>query len=369
LEHIDRYVQESLKPDYWWIDAGWYPNKGRDWQELLGTWEVDTKRFPRGLRGVFDVAHAKGIRSIVWFEPERVQPDSWLYRNHPEWLLGPDGSTKLFNHGNSEAHAWLVDHIDRLITEQGIDLYRQDFACFARDLWDAADAPDRKGITENRYVVGYLRYLDELRRRHPEMLIDICAAGGKRLDLENLRRAVPLWRSDYTFEPIGTQSQTYGLAFWLPYFGTGTAADTTYVLRSNMCPATVGTWDMRRKDLNYGALRTWLSQWRQVAPDYYGDFYPLTPYRRDKDVWMAWQFDRPEAGTGMIQVFRREESPFVSARFRLRALTPDARYAVTDLDTGTTQKFLGRELIEKGLLVAIADCPGSALVKYTKSDP
>jgi hypothetical protein len=71
----------------------------------------------------------------------------------------------------------------------------------------------------------------------------------------------------------------------------------------------------------------------------------------------------------MIQVFRREESPFVSARFRLRALTPDTRYAVTDLDTGTTQKFLGRELIEKGLLVAIADCPGSALVKYTKSDP
>ena len=368
LLFINRYLEEGLKPDYWWVDAGWYPNKGKDWQDLLGTWEVDFKRFPRGLRGVFDFAHSKGIKSIVWFEPERVQPESWLYTHHPEWLLGHDGGTKLFNHGNPAAHAWLTAHIGTLITEQDIDLYRQDYACFARDLWRANDPPDRQGITEIRYVTGYLAYLDELIARHPGLLIDICAAGGKRLELENLRRAVPLWRSDYVMEPVGTQSQTYGLAFWLPFFGTGTGAESAYVFRSNMGPSTVSVWDMRRKDLNYKSFRTWIAQWKEVAPDYYGDYYPLTPYRLEKDVWMAWQFDRPEVGEGMVQVFRREESPFESARFRLKALVPEGRYSVRDLDTGGMKEYLGRDLLGTGFPIVIPDQPGSVLLKYRRVD-
>ena len=68
--------------------------------------------------------------------------------------------------------------------------------------WRAADVPDRQGITEIRYVTGLLAYWDELRRRRPDMLIDTCASGGRRNDLETLRRAVPLWRSDYAFEPV-----------------------------------------------------------------------------------------------------------------------------------------------------------------------
>ena len=54
------------------------------------------------------------------------------------------------------------------------------------------------------------------------MLIDSCASGGRRNDLETLRRAVPLLRSDYIMEPVGNQCHTYGIAFWYPYYGTGT---------------------------------------------------------------------------------------------------------------------------------------------------
>ena len=72
------------------------------------------------------------------------------------------------------------------------------------------------------------------------------------------------------------------------------------------------TWDLRRHDLDYAFLRRLVDQWRDVADNYYGDFCPLTPYRMENDVWMAWQFDRPEVGGGMVQVFRRPKSSIVA---------------------------------------------------------
>ena len=83
---VDRYLEEGMKLDYWWMDAGWYPCGG-EWVKT-GTWEPDMTRFPRGLRAVSDHARAKGVKTIVWFEPERVgDPNSWIGKNHPEWLL------------------------------------------------------------------------------------------------------------------------------------------------------------------------------------------------------------------------------------------------------------------------------------------
>ena len=216
---VDRYLEEGLKLDYWWMDAGWYVNR-TGWPNT-GTWEVDTQRFPGGLRPICDHAHAKGVKTIVWFEPERVTADTWLSTKHPEWILGGAGGG-LLNLGNPAARKWLTNHVDKLLTEQAIDLYRQDYNIDPLDFWRRDEPADRQGITEIRYVEGYLAYWDQLRRRHPDMLIDSCASGGRRNDLETLRRAVPLLRSDYIIEPVGNQGHTYGMSFWIPYYGTGT---------------------------------------------------------------------------------------------------------------------------------------------------
>ena len=175
------------------------------------------------------------MKILVWFEPERVAPGTWLSEHHPEWLLstrhdqrrpGAGNDNRLLNLGNPAARQWLTEHVDKLVTGQGIDLYRQDFNINPLSFWQAADTADRQGITENHYVCGYLAYWDELRRRHPSMLIDSCASGGRRNDLETMRRAVPLWRSDYAYEAIGHQGMTYGISLWLPYHGTGTVASS-----------------------------------------------------------------------------------------------------------------------------------------------
>jgi alpha-galactosidase len=361
---IDRYLAERIPIGHWWMDAGWYKCLPQGWGKT-GTWEVDTERFPRGLRAISDYAHTKGVKTIVWFEPERVHPDTWLTKTHPEWILGGAGGG-LLNLGNPDAQRWLTDHVDKLLTDEGIDLYRQDFNMDPLAHWRGADAPDRQGITEIRHVEGYLAYWDELLRRHPGMWIDSCASGGRRNDLETMRRAIPLWRTDWRCEPIGTQSASYGISLWIPLSGTGAADVDAYIFRSNMVPFTNCLFDVRNEKLDYDLLRRLVGQWRRVADCYLGDYYPLTAYSIGKDVWMAWQFDRPDTGEGMVQAFRREKCIFEAGRLKLSGLVPDARYEVVDLDGGPARQATGQELMEKGLLITIADQPGAVVLSYRR---
>ena len=366
IECLDRYLTERIPIGHWWMDAGWYPCDSVGWPKT-GTWEVDTRRFPRGLRAISDHAHERGVRTIVWFEPERVHPGTSLYEQHPEWLLGPDGEQKLLNLGNDEARQWLTDHVDQLMAEQAIDLYRQDFNIDPLPYWRAADAQDRQGMTEIRYVEGYLAYWDELLRRHPGMFIDSCASGGRRNDLETMRRAIPLWRTDYRCEPVGTQCCTYGISLWIPLSGTGAADVDEYVFRSNMVPFTNCLFDIRDRKLDYDLLRRLMAQWRKMAPYYLGDFWPLTPYSTENGAWMAWQFDRPDLDGGFVQVFRRAESIYESGRLKLRGLDPEATYRVRDLDAGRSRALAGHDLMDPGLLVKLEGQPKAALIVYERT--
>lgn len=372
---LDRYRAEGLPLDSWWIDAGWYPIRG-NWT-TTGTWEVDRTRFPRGLKAISDHAHQHGLKLMVWFEPERVTRDTWLSKHHPEWLLGGT----LLNLGNSEAWSWLVNHVDRLLTEEGIDLYRQDFNIEPLPFWQANDTPDRQGITENKHVCGYLAYWDELRRRHPDLLIDACASGGRRNDLETMRRAVPLWRSDCAYDPVATQSQTYGLSLWLPYYGTGTVAAGVvptqgagwtpvepYAFWSNAAPSLALTMDIRETGLDYDLLRRLAAQWRDLSRCYYGDFHPLTSYTLRTDLWVAWQFHDAGRNTGMVQCFRRPESPYVAARLKLQNLDPDALYRLEELTADRLSQARGRDLMENGWDVTLVDAPSVAVLRYGRVD-
>ncbi len=106
-----------------------------------------------------------------------------------------------------------------------------------------------------------------------------------------------------------------------------------------------------------------VAQWHKAADYMLGDYYPLTSYSLDNTAWIAWQFDRPEQGRGMIQAFRRPESLYESARLSLHGLEPAAHYVVSDLDSGKSQKLTGRELTAPGLLIT-APAQSSAMVLF-----
>jgi alpha-galactosidase len=139
-----------------------------------------------------------------------------------------------------------------------------------------------------------------------------------------------------------------------------------YSFRSCMGLDTTLSCDARRKDLDWDLLRKLTSQWQELAPNFAGDYYPLTMYSLENDVWMAWQFDLPEKGQGMVQAFRRPKCNYESARFALNGLEPDAVYVVTDVDKNTPKEVSGRELTENGLLIVLPSAPSSAIVTYNK---
>jgi alpha-galactosidase len=363
LAIVDGFQREGIRLDYYFIDAGWYPNRG-SWVNV-GTWEVDKTRFPRGVREVADRVHKNGAKFVLWFEPERVTDGSWLAVHHPEWIL-TGGGGRLLNLGNPEAWKWAVERIDGLITSQAIDVYRQDFNMQPLGCWRASDAADRQGLTEIRHVEGYLAFWDEILRRHPDLYIDTCASGGRRNDLETLRRSVPLLRSDCFSPAESQQAHTMGIALWMPYYGSGMYPGDVYWYRSCIFPASRVGLDTRKKDQDYALLKKMMTEFHEVEKYLLGDFYPLTSHSLALDVRAAWQFDRPEMGEGIVQVFRRDESPYETARFRLRGLEPEAVYRLKDFDHAQRTEARGRDLMETGLPISLPQRRSSCIVRYQR---
>ncbi|MEI7832859.1 MAG: alpha-galactosidase, partial [bacterium] len=366
MAEAEKYAKAGIEIDIYWRDAGWYPCAGQWWN--TGTWEVDRQRFPNGFKPIADWIHARGKKLIVWFEPERVgDGDSWLAKNHPEWLLSGTHDT-LVDLGNSDARKWVVERVDSIINENGIDYYRQDFNMDPLNNWRNHDVPDRQGVTENFHVQGYLAFWDELQRRHPTMTIDSCASGGRRNDLETMRRAVPLARSDFQLPHQqgvieGNQGHTYGLSSWLPFQGTGSYFFDAYAYRSFYLPS-FGMGGMTPE--NRAAQQKAYAECRKVAPLMLGDYYPLTPYNLQLNQWIAWQFNRPEQGDGVVQAFRRDNCAEATRTFRLSELDPAAQYELTNFDVEEKTCVSGKALMGKGITVEIKEQPGAAIITYQR---
>lgn len=368
LLFLRNYIRHDIRIDFWWQDAGWYPCE-KSWWESGIWWECDPSRFPDGIREVSDYCHMNGMRTIVWFEPERVHPGTWLYENKPEWIMKTaENETGLLRIGNPECRKWIADKIGTFMKAQGIDIYRQDFNISPGAYWEHEDTPDRQGVAEIQHITGYLAFWDDLLEKNPGMYIDTCASGGKRLDVETLKRSVPLLRSDFTFNPESNQSQTYGLSFLIPYQGTGFLDIDEYGVRSLMLPELTLGADTRRDDIDDGLLRRLVDEWTKISDlMLQGDYYPLTGFSLLDTAWMAWQFMVPETGEGFVQVFRRANCLQDTAVHRLHGLDDQSTYCVENFDGGV-QEIIGKTLMDEGLAVTIQTAP-KALIFTIKKKP
>ena len=181
------------------------------------------------------------------------------------------------------------------------------------DFWRANDAPDRQGITEIEHVTGYLAYWDELRRRHPTCSSTPAPAAA----------AVTTWRR--SAGPSRSCGATTSSSRWATR-GTPTAWPLDTVLWHGLGgPRSLHAAErdvppfhrLLRHAAAGGRLRPWPARrsWASGGsspPAIFGDYYPLTPYSLDNTAWIAWQFDCPEKGEGLVQAFRRGARAFTS---------------------------------------------------------
>ncbi|GIF65563.1 alpha-galactosidase [Asanoa ishikariensis] len=178
------------------LDDGWFPGR-RDDTAGLGDWTVDPVVWPSGLHPLVDHVRSRGMRFGLWFEPEMVNPDSSLARDHPEWILAtpgrlprPSRHQHVLDVARPEVADYLFDRISALVTEYELDYLKWDHN---RDLLEAA----RDGVAGvHRQTAAVYALLDRLRARHPALEIESCASGGGRVDLGILARTDRVWASD-----------------------------------------------------------------------------------------------------------------------------------------------------------------------------
>ena len=368
---IKRYKMFGLQPESIWLDAGWYEGAGGPdgtWWKSVGSWYADKERFPRGLKPLSDAAHSIGARFLVWFEPERVYDGSRLTKEHPEWLLKVGAGNNLLDLGNKEALEWVCKHIGDFIEENGIDTYRQDFNMAINPYWEKFDEPGRIGMKEIRHIEGLYAFWDYLIERFPNIMIDNCASGGRRIDLETTSRSIPLWRTDYNYGEVnGYQCHTYALNFFLPLHGTGTYGTGAYSLRSSMSSATGLNWESTTQRVTIAEMQSALNEIKSLRPYYLEDFYPLTGLQdhTPDNVWLAYQLNRPSDNTGIVMAFRRKDNQQPEIEVKLCGLLPDATYEVTNADSGEVITATGADLMQS-LKLKLEQPYSSLLLKYKK---
>ena len=357
-----RAIPEEMceKANYLWMDAGWYKYT-EGWYDGVGNWTPNPERFPDGLAPISDAAAERGLKFLLWYEPERCCAGTEVFEEaskHEGWLLQRSGEVNMVNLANDDACTYLGDLIANSLRENKVGLYRQDFNFTPLPLWEKSDKEyrgGRKGITENHYVTNLYRYLDRLLEINPGLVIDNCASGGKRLDLEMSRRSIPLWRNDYNcgnekgeVKPDvleATQVNTYGLSFWLPLHGTCAYVDSEYGDRTNILPCAQKT--------GYTDIREYMTK----------QYFPLSYGGMHTDCFLAMQYGDGSEGTALI--YKRENVRSGVSTIRFNGLRPDALYKVWNYDdTDKKTTYSGAKLMGEGLTVFITESPKCAIVLY-----
>lgn len=352
--------------DAHWFDAAWFPV---GFPNGVGNWFSDPVNFPNGVEALGKVIHDLGMKFVLWFEPERVAPDTQIANEYPQYVFGGKNGG-LYKLNDPEAREFLTNLLLTRIKQFGLNVYRNDFNIDPLTYWRENDAPDRRGMTEIRYIEGLYEMWNRLLDENPGLWIDNCASGGRRIDLETIRISVPLWRSDtccWPGHPEWDQTQMLGLTQYLPLF-SGSAWDSTpYVFRSSANLGAIMQFNVLDDDYDLEQARAALMEAKINQKFWYGDFYPLSDAKPVKKEITAWQLHRSDLNAGLVYVFRQEDSPYFGRELQLRAIDPDAVYHVAvkkDYTSGKPMKMTGKELID--LEIFLPEKQSALLIQYEK---
>lgn len=342
--------------EYFCLDSGWFDG---DFPEGVGNWTIHKGKFPEGLKPLADHVHGLGMKFGLWFEPERVANGTRWQKEHPDWLLGGN----LLDLGRPEARALVLDMMSGFLSEIGVDWIRYDFNIDPLPGWNSAEDETSRGLVQIRYINGLYALLESLMARFPNLLIEQCSGGGRRIDLRTIQYGHTYWKSDDTYDqPLMRFHETGGNQFIL-----GSHLNTNYcrwrsegeLLALFGGPLGFGadfrTLSADQKKVTARAI----AAYKSIRPLLNEDYYPLFGQMKTGQTWNGWEFIDAATGKGCFIVYRPEDSPYSHAAIRLRGVPAERSYTVRDVITGEESTLSG-EALRAGLDIALE--PGAAKV-------
>ncbi|HPS34128.1 MAG TPA: alpha-galactosidase [Oscillospiraceae bacterium] len=393
---LEKMFAEQIKVDFRWVDAGWYTDSEgntveEDWWGTVGSWELDPVKWPgKTFRESTDFTKEHGMKTLLWFEPERVTNPEALEQTFgykAAWAVSgvPGNKGIVSNIGIPACLKWTTERICKVLRENGIDMYREDNNSNPNAGWrfeDEHEGKSRRGITECKVVMAHYQLWDDIiacTLGHGGCgFVDSCASGGGRNDLESMRRGVPLLRSDADRTTTALRlSMTTAFEKWIPFCGANTkekkrqldptGISDVYTWRASYLPIlNVDSQFVQDPDQDFEILRFGLNEWKKISPYLLKDFYVLTPWhsQEDKSGFTVFCYYDNDAKEGVLQLFRMEDCPENTLFVKLPFAEESSDYLLTDEDTHEQKKYTGKQL--KSGVCFDFDQPGTARVFWVK---
>jgi alpha-galactosidase len=208
----------SIGVDRFVMDDGWFGQR-KDDHAGLGDWNVNSEKFPHGLKPLIEKVHSQGMDFGLWVEPEMVNPDSDLYRKHPDWVLNFPGRPRsesrnqlVLNLARPDVRNYVEGFLDQLLTENDIAFLKWDYnRNWAEPGWDQVPVDEQKRVYVE-FIRNLYSILSDLRTKHPKLDIESCSGGGGRVDLGILHYTDEVWTSDNT-DPFDRLSMQDGFTY------------------------------------------------------------------------------------------------------------------------------------------------------------
>jgi alpha-galactosidase len=368
------------------MDDGWFGARNDD-HAGLGDWVVNPRKFPHGLQPLIERVHALGMDFGLWVEPEMVNPDSDLYRQHPDWVLNFPGRPRtegrnqlVLNLARRDVRDHLFRVLDELLTHNDIAFLKWDY----NRNWSEPGWPERKPEDQQQVYVTYVQnlywILQHLREKHPQLEIESCSGGGGRVDLGIMRLTDEVWPSDNTdpFDRLSIQdgftyAHTPGIMMaWVtdsPSWANQRSTSLEYRFLSSM-QGSLGIG----ADLNHWTEEDFATA-RRLVGDYknirmtvqQGQLYRLIS-PRDGSSYSVTESVSADGGQAVLFAFLHSSSLlYPYPRIQLQGLDPQGRYRLRMLagkpEEGTPVEASGAHWMNEGIqLMLKGDFQAAAVV-------
>lgn len=331
------------------LDDGWFGSRDSD-NAGLGDWFVNTDKLKGGLTDLVTGINGLGMKFGIWIEPEMVNEDSRLYREHPDWALTIPGrkpcrsrNQLVLDMSRSEVRDYVFDSIAAVLKSANVEYVKWDMNRSICDVYSAVLPKERQGEVYHRYVLGIYDLMERFTSSFPNILFEGCSGGGGRFDPAILYYSPQIWCSDDT-DGIERLEIQYGTSFFYPISAVGshvsaipnhqTGRRTPLATRGVVAMAGSFGYEM---DLNLltedekEAVKAQVEDYKKYYDLIHnGDYYRLTSPQGDSG-FTAWQFvsgDKTRTLLNLVITHVRANAP--DLWFKLRGLDPEKRYRLEE---------------------------------------